>query len=1292
MNQRLAQRRDTCLRPELTVHSKSPNPCLSHSDNPFNAYTKTQIIVGEMGKRNTPNCKLLILCLFFVFGWVKGFSQEKKVFIDFGPNDVTNGTVTTNPDANGNHWNNVVQPTTAASALTLVDSKNTGTGISLKITGNFSTNGILNGGLLAPKSDLLGDLAIKTATQDYFYVTGSTGSFKLTGLDPKKKYVFTMFACREATDVRISQYKFTGTNSSTVTLQTTGAGIGSGGFNGNNDKVVKSDFLYADANGAISFELSSTAGSFAYINAMKIDVFEGDEKPKDWSKLYLDLGPKDLTNGNITASPDLNGNAWNNLSIGNTGEMVSLLDASGKVTGVLATVNKSFQINGILNGGLLSPKAELLSDFAINTATQDYFYTDGTGTISFTGLSKDKKYVFYLFGSRESTETRISEYKLTGANISTKELTTSGAGIGANGFNGNNNKIVLSDAVYPDLNGTITLDVKKITGAFAHLNAVKIIAADKTGDEKYSLDNQGFELGDLTYWTKTAPDAGSVTTVGREIKHEGSFSLLMGGASSNISQTITAAETVSAYKLSGYFFQPLASTLTKNQEGYLLISCYDVNNNLLTTARSTAITSSSSKGQWIKLTSGLTVAKNTKFIKASVVWNNPEKGAGNLYFDDLSLEVYNPLSVAYLGSSVPWGQGATNNKGYTSIYTDILKSRESKGGKAWLPVNISVPGDNTVKVLNRYDADLLSQKGKYVIFALALGNEGIHEQGQPAFDQFQSNIKILIDKARSDGYIPVITNSYTRGDYNETDYKFVKRMNLLIHMWNLPSVNLLGAVDDLSGRWVNGFWSDTLHPNDAGHAELAYAIVPSLFDALDSNKPIPKRVTGSQISLPKNSSKSKAIVFTPENIVHPFTTTVSFKANEPGTLLQVENTSGTGTISINNNGFLVYTSAVTGAVTGTSKVNDDKWHKLTVTHYYAKGQTMIYADSTLQGSLNEKLLTKGVKIGGADIPKNLAFKNWLFYRSGMTLDEVKYLAKDSLLKSSLELYAPLDGKLVSVTDSLINLAQSTNTISEISSVIPPSGLSYKTPNTYLINSNITPLAPTVTGGISAYTITPILPTGLTLNPVTGVISGIPAAASSKAFYQATATNEAGSTTFAFVITVVQEVSVKMVSQTDATKFGAIDGSANLLASGGTPPYQYKLNNGDFQNSTSFTKLEAKQYIATARDADGALATFPFIIKQPAKITETTNGITNAFSPNGDGINDNWIISDIESYPSHHLTITDRAGKVVYSVKNYKNEWNGMWNGNYVREGTYYYSIVFENGELPAKKGFITIVR
>lgn len=384
-----------------------------------------------------------------------------------------------------------------------------------------------------------------------------------------------------------------------------------------------------------------------------------------------------------------------------------------------------------------------------------------------------------------------------------------------------------------------------------------------------------------------------------------------------------------------------------------------------------------------------------------------------------------PFKIVYFGSSVPFGQGAFNRAGYTFIYTQILNARSGSSGNSWKMANISVPGDNTVKVLNRYSKDLLPQKAKYVVFALSLGNEGIHEKGQAAFEQFKTNLKKLIDKARADGMVPVVTNCYTRNDFTAADYSYIKQMNLLIHSWDVPSVNLLGAVDDLAGHWTDGYWDDAFHPNDSGHAEMAYTIVPSLFDALHTGKPLPRKVSGSSVTFRKKIGKSKAISFTPENIVHPFTAAFSFKTNKSGTLLKIKGAGGIGTVSIKN-GVLTYTSAKGGSITGVTPVNDNKWHKAILTHYYAAGKTFLYCDSTVQGNVQEKLIAANLKIGGNNIPKKVEFKDLLFYRSAMNADEAKYIARDSLLKSSLELYAPLDGRKVTLKTPLINLAQSTN--------------------------------------------------------------------------------------------------------------------------------------------------------------------------------------------------------------------------------------------------------------------------
>ena len=85
---------------------------------------------------------------------------------------------------------------------------------------------------------------------------------------------------------------------------------------------------------------------------------------------------------------------------------------------------------------------------------------------------------------------------------------------------------------------------------------------------------------------------------------------------------------------------------------------------------------------------------------------------------------------------------------------------------------------------------------------------------------------------------------------------------------------------------------------------------------------------------------------------------------------------------------------------------------------------------------------------------------------------------------------------------------------------PPASLSYTTPNVYTVGTGITSLNPSSTGGtIASYSVSPILPAGLTLNTSTGIITGTPTAATAQTSYIVTGTNTAGTVTATIVITV-----------------------------------------------------------------------------------------------------------------------------------------------------------------------------
>jgi hypothetical protein len=87
-------------------------------------------------------------------------------------------------------------------------------------------------------------------------------------------------------------------------------------------------------------------------------------------------------------------------------------------------------------------------------------------------------------------------------------------------------------------------------------------------------------------------------------------------------------------------------------------------------------------------------------------------------------------------------------------------------------------------------------------------------------------------------------------------------------------------------------------------------------------------------------------------------------------------------------------------------------------------------------------------------------------------------------------------------------------------IAPPSALSYHSPETFYVGSAITPLFPRVTGSVASYSVMPALPGGLSLNLVTGQISGTPTGAVAAAVYSISASNISGSTSFQLSITVV----------------------------------------------------------------------------------------------------------------------------------------------------------------------------
>jgi gliding motility-associated-like protein len=85
----------------------------------------------------------------------------------------------------------------------------------------------------------------------------------------------------------------------------------------------------------------------------------------------------------------------------------------------------------------------------------------------------------------------------------------------------------------------------------------------------------------------------------------------------------------------------------------------------------------------------------------------------------------------------------------------------------------------------------------------------------------------------------------------------------------------------------------------------------------------------------------------------------------------------------------------------------------------------------------------------------------------------------------------------------------------------------------------------------------------------------------------------------------------------------------------------------------------------------------------------------AFTPNGDGINDLWLVTNgTGCLDKAKAEVFNRYGAKVFESKDYKNNWNGTYNGKPLPDGTYYYVITYRliNGKDQFLKGNVTILR
>lgn len=159
----------------------------------------------------------------------------------------------------------------------------------------------------------------------------------------------------------------------------------------------------------------------------------------------------------------------------------------------------------------------------------------------------------------------------------------------------------------------------------------------------------------------------------------------------------------------------------------------------------------------------------------------------------------------------------------------------------------------------------------------------------------------------------------------------------------------------------------------------------------------------------------------------------------------------------------------------------------------------------------------------------------------------------------------------------------------------------------------------------------------------------------------------------------------------SAKCEAAIGRITLEPSGGSRPYSYYWHNsGTTTSQPQLRDLVSGSYTLTITDEKGCTA--DTVITVPENKCDVVGD--KVFTPNSDGINDTWLINNINFFPNAKVSVYNRWGQIVHEQTGVYVPWDGSHLGMKLPDATYYYVIYRDVNDQNegTYTGSVTIVR
>lgn len=159
------------------------------------------------------------------------------------------------------------------------------------------------------------------------------------------------------------------------------------------------------------------------------------------------------------------------------------------------------------------------------------------------------------------------------------------------------------------------------------------------------------------------------------------------------------------------------------------------------------------------------------------------------------------------------------------------------------------------------------------------------------------------------------------------------------------------------------------------------------------------------------------------------------------------------------------------------------------------------------------------------------------------------------------------------------------------------------------------------------------------------------------------------------------------SSSNPTCIGNTDGYVAIEVNGGTAPYLFGWEEY-YIDIPLISGLIEGIYNILISDANNCEYSLNSVVL--TDVDEDCIRIPNAFTPNGDGPNDTWIIQNIELFPRATISVFNRWGQLLFTGRGDGEPWNGTYNGHFVPAGSYLYVIELYNRNADYT-GIVTVV-